>query len=54
MNSLIVAVLSFFGYIIAYRFYGRFLAGKIFRLDDNNVTPSHRYRDNTDYVPTHK
>lgn len=54
MNSLVVAVLSYFGYILAYRFYGRFLAKKIFRLDDSTEVPAHKFRDDCDYVPTHK
>ena len=34
MGALILAVVCFVGYIIAYRTYGRFLARKIFRLDN--------------------
>jgi len=42
------------GYVIAYHTYGKFLARKIFQLDHDYVCPSHRLRDDHDYVPTHK
>ena len=54
MNSLVVAVLAFVGYIIAYKTYGRFLSKKIFNLDDSNIVPSHAQRDDIDFVPTQK
>ncbi len=52
MNSLILTLLAFVGYLLAYRFYGRFLARKIFKLSDQNQMPSHEFRDGVDYVPT--
>ncbi len=54
MFTLLVAVASFFGFIVAYHTYGRWLARKIFGLDPAAVVPSHELRDNVDYVPTHK
>jgi len=54
MNSLIVAVISYFGFILAYRFYGRFLSRKIFRLDDSHRVPSIEHEDGVDFVPTSK
>ncbi len=36
----------------AYVFYGKFLAQKIFALDDRNVTPSVEVNDGVDFVPT--
>ena len=41
-------------YFIAYRFYGRFIAEKVLRLDDSRPTPATRHNDGMDYVPTHK
>jgi carbon starvation protein len=52
MNSLVLTLLAFAGYLIAYRLYGRFLARKIFRLSNENRMPSHEFRDGVDYVPT--
>ncbi len=52
MNSLILTILAFAGYLLAYRLYGRFLARKIFKLSDENLMPSHEFNDGVDYVPT--
>jgi carbon starvation protein len=54
MDTLIVAVAAFAGFIIAYHTYGRWLARKIFRLDPDAVVPSQQLRDDIDYVPTRK
>lgn len=52
MNSLFLAILAFVGYIIAYNTYGRWIGNKIFKLNNKNVMPSHKYEDGVDYVPT--
>ena len=52
MDTLIVAVLSFFGFIVAYRTYGRWLSEKVFRLDDGRRVPAIEYEDGADFVPT--
>ncbi|TIH18640.1 carbon starvation protein A [Marinifilum sp. JC120] len=54
MNSLIVAVLCFVGYIVAYHTYGKFLAKKIFQVDESKVCPSCEFEDGKDFVPTKK
>jgi carbon starvation protein len=54
MNSLVVAVLAFAGYMLAYRTYGRYLGSKIFCLNDLNITPAVSKNDGIDYVPTKK
>ena len=41
-------------YLVAYRFYARFIASKVFALDDNRRTPAERLDDGRDYVPTNK
>src|SRR5690242_15877215 len=41
-------------YLIAYRFYSRFIATKIFALDPNRATPAERLNDGRDYVPTNR
>ncbi|UXY13746.1 carbon starvation protein A [Chitiniphilus purpureus] len=41
-------------YSIAYRFYSRFIADKVFELDDRRMTPAERRNDGLDYVPTHR
>ena len=54
MSTLIIAVLSFVGFIVAYHTYGKWLAQKIFGLDSEAVVPSQELRDDVDYVPTKK
>jgi len=41
-------------YLIAYRFYSRIIAAKIFALDANRATPAERMNDGRDYVPTNR
>ena len=41
-------------YLIAYRFYGKFIAERVLGLDDTRATPAMRHNDGMDYVPTHK
>ncbi len=54
MNSLLLAVIVFAAYLIAYHTYGKYLANKIFKLDPNRVTPAHELRDDIDYMPAKK
>lgn len=53
VNSIwmVIAALCFFS--VAYRFYGKFIADKVFALDDSNKTPAVKINDGKDYVPTH-
>jgi carbon starvation protein len=41
-------------YLVAYRFYSRFLASKLFALDANRATPAERLEDGRDFVPTNR
>ena len=41
-------------YLIAYRFYSRIVAVRIFALNATRVTPAERLNDGRDYVPTNK
>jgi carbon starvation protein len=41
-------------YLIAYRFYSRLIASKVFALDANRTTPAERLNDGRDYVPTNR
>ena len=38
----------------SYFVYSKFIADKIYQLDDSNVTPAHTMQDGIDYVPTNK
>ncbi|HXE57940.1 MAG TPA: carbon starvation CstA family protein [Gemmatimonadales bacterium] len=39
-------------YLVAYRFYARFLARRVFGLDDRRATPAERLNNGRDFVPT--
>jgi carbon starvation protein len=54
LNSVFLALFAFVGYILAYRFYSKFISEKIFALDPNFKTPAHEFEDNRDFVPTKK
>src|ERR1044072_7474971 len=41
-------------YAIAYRFYSKMIAAKVFALDANRTTPAVRLDDGRDYVPTNR
>jgi carbon starvation protein len=41
-------------YAVAYRFYSRFLAYKVFELDDDRATPAERLDNHRDFIPTNK
>src|SRR5436305_8861548 len=47
--ALLVAAGSF--YYLGARFYSFFIANRVVKLDDTNVTPAHRLRDNRDFMP---
>ncbi|TFD99988.1 carbon starvation protein A [Jeotgalibacillus sp. R-1-5s-1] len=54
MNAIALAAIGLFIFVIGYRFYSKFVAEKIYRLDPNYVTPAHRFKDGVDFVPTNK
>ncbi|MFH1570494.1 MAG: carbon starvation protein A [Gemmatimonadota bacterium] len=54
MESIVIAVVAFVGYVIAYNTYGRYLSRKVFHLDPDRETPSHTCEDGIDFVPTRK
>src|SRR5690625_3861877 len=54
MNAIVVALIGMVILALGYRYYSKFIAEKIFRLDPNYETPAHRYEDGVDFVPTNK
>jgi carbon starvation protein len=54
MDALLLMVVCFGGYILAYHTYGRFLSKKIFKLRADAPVPSHERNDGIDFVPTRK
>ncbi|TAJ33474.1 MAG: carbon starvation protein A, partial [Nitrospirae bacterium] len=49
---LVVAAVCF--YVLAFRFYGRFLARRVLELNDARITPAHRLQDGTNFYPANK
>ena len=54
MVPVLLLLSVFFGYLIMYRFYGRYLSRRIFGVSPERVTPSVALEDGVDYVPTRK
>lgn len=54
ISALWVVIAAVCVYLIAYRFYSRFIASKVLQLDGLRMTPAVRHNDGLDYVPTNK
>ena len=54
MATLLIALGSMVLFVVAYLTYGRWLAGTIFELSDDNPMPSEQLRDGVDFVPTRR
>ncbi len=54
INALWIVVAAVSVYLIAYRFYSRFIADKVLGLDPTRKTPAYLHNDGLDYVPTNK
>ena len=52
MLTVLIVILSFVLYVIAYHTYGRFLSRRIFKLDPDRVTPACEVNDGVDFVPS--
>lgn len=54
MNALLVVVVTFIAYLIAYRFYAKFVGERILALDPVRRTPAREFDDGVDFVPTRR
>src|SRR5437868_5697919 len=54
VSALWIVVAAVCIYLIAYRYYSRFIADKVMQLDPARMTPAWRHNDGLDYVPTNK
>src|SRR5881628_3275026 len=54
VNGLWLVVAAACFYVLAYRFYGRFLARRVVELDDRRITPAHRLNDGANFHPTNR
>ena len=54
VNGLWLVIAATCFYVLAYRFYGRFLANRVMNLDDRRRTPAFRLEDGTNFYPANK
>ncbi|WP_114905699.1 carbon starvation protein A [Ornithinimicrobium murale] len=54
MNSLVLALIGVAMILAGYFLYSKYLASRIYALDDSRTTPAHQFEDGVDYVPTNK
>ncbi|MEA9391639.1 carbon starvation CstA family protein [Acerihabitans sp. TG2] len=54
INALWILVVAVSVYLIAYRYYSRFIANRVLGLDATRMTPAWRHNDGLDFVPTNK
>ncbi len=54
MSPLVATVIALLLYAFGYGIYARYLAKRIFKLNDSNPTPAHTMTDGIDYIPTNR
>ncbi|ALS59852.1 MULTISPECIES: carbon starvation CstA family protein [Pandoraea] len=54
ISALWIVIAAICVYLIAYRFYSKFIATRVAQLDGSRMTPAWRHNDGLDYVPTNK
>ena len=53
INSAVVVLVVALWFILGYKFYGRFIEGRL-KINDKNITPAVKYEDNVDFSPAKK
>lgn len=54
MQSILIILFGIVGMMFGWFVYSKFIANKIFKMDDEFVTPAHEINDGVDFVPTNK
>ena len=54
VNAIWIVTAAVSIYLVAFRFYGRFIADKVLELDATRATPAFLHNDGLDYVPTNR
>lgn len=54
MNGLTLILTALCIYVIAYRYYSAFIAAKVLTLNDERITPAHKFKDGHNFVPMNK
>ena len=52
MGALLLTIVVFVGYILMYRFYGKYIGSRVFKLASEAEAPSKTLEDGVDFVPT--
>ncbi|MDE3272384.1 carbon starvation CstA family protein [Pseudoalteromonas sp. G4] len=54
MQSVFIVLLGIIGMLFGWFVYSKFIASRIFQMDDKYITPAHEINDGVDFVPTKK
>jgi carbon starvation protein len=54
MSAIALLVLGLGAMALGYRFYSKYIAERVFRLDPDFRTPAHEFEDGVDFVPTNR
>jgi carbon starvation protein len=54
ISAVWVVIAAVCTYLIAYRYYGLFIAQRVLKVDPTRMTPAWKHNDGLDYVPTHR
>lgn len=54
MHGLTLVIIAALVFVLAYRFYGAFMAAKVLALNPGRSTPAETHNDGRDYVPTNR
>ena len=54
MNSALLTIICLSCFYLGYRFYSKFIANKIYSLNEEQKMPAHEFEDGVDYIPTKK
>jgi carbon starvation protein len=54
INAVWIVAAAVCTYLIAYRFYSRYIANRVLALDPKRQTPAYKFNDGLDYVPTNR
>jgi carbon starvation protein len=54
INAVWIVVSAVCVYLIAYRFYSRFIADRVLQVEPGRMTPAYKHNDGLDYVPTNQ
>lgn len=54
ISAIWIVVAAVCVYLIAYRFYSRFIAERVLGLDPKRMTPAYKFNDGLDHVPTNR